>query len=68
MLEDAYASLKVGVEGEHQIPFDVNNIKETVVFDCLECYTVNQMDKIFQLEADGKSFTEIKKRFNGKIF
>ncbi len=37
MLKDACASLKAGVEGEHQIPFDVNNIKETVVFDCLEC-------------------------------
>jgi hypothetical protein len=35
MLEQAYESLKEAMEGEKRIPFDVNNIKESVVFDCV---------------------------------
>jgi predicted RNase H-like HicB family nuclease len=33
-LEQAYESLEEVMEGENQIPFDINNIKESVVFDC----------------------------------
>jgi hypothetical protein len=62
MVEKAYESLKDGLTGENNIPFDINNIKESVVFDLIECHTEDEMEKAFDLERkgmDGKEINEV---------
>ncbi|UJR24106.1 hypothetical protein I4U23_027073 [Adineta vaga] len=61
MCDEAYESLQEAVDGEQNIPFDVNNIKDSVVFDCLECENINEMDMIFDSAHEGKTFNDLKK-------
>ncbi len=64
MCDEAYESLQEAVDGEKNIPFDIEHIKESVVFDCLECQTIDQMDMVFDLIHKGKNFDELKKIIN----
>jgi len=60
MVNEAYESLKQAMEIMDEVPFDINNIKESVVFDLVECQTENEMDTAHTLLNKQGSFEEIK--------
>ena len=59
MLDEAYESLKTGVEGEFYIPFGFNNTKKSVRFDCVRCQSLDEIDKYYELAGEGKTFVEM---------
>jgi hypothetical protein len=62
MIEDAYGSLKDAAEViTDPMPFDVNNIKESVVFDRVECHSEYEMDIALTHHKKGTHFEEINK-------
>jgi hypothetical protein len=61
MVEDAYESLEESMEDEDYIPFDIKNIKESVVFDLVECHNVEEMDMALKLQNNKKTYEEINK-------
>ncbi|CAF3856583.1 unnamed protein product [Rotaria sp. Silwood1] len=62
MLEQAYESLEVAMKEEDRIPFDINDIKKSVKFDCVKCSTTDEMDMVYKLNKQGKTFKEIKEQ------
>lgn len=59
MYDEAYDSLTTCVYGENNIPFDVDNIKNSVVFDVIKCDTGEEMDMAHDMRRKGKSSSEI---------
>jgi len=61
MVDDAYESLEECIEDKINIPFDIKKIKESVQFDLVECYNVDEMDKAYKLRRNGITGEEINK-------
>jgi predicted RNase H-like HicB family nuclease len=59
MYDQAYEVLEEAMVGETYIPFDVNNMKESVIFDCVECKSLDEMDLVFDLASSGNNINEV---------
>jgi hypothetical protein len=59
MYDEAYESLKAVANCKDNVPFDINNIKESVVFDLVKCYTTDEFDMALSLKDEKKTYTEI---------
>lgn len=61
MLDEAYEALEESIQDEGHIPFDIKNIKKSVVFDLVECHTEDETLKALSLRRKVKNFEEINK-------
>ena len=61
IIDNAYESLEEFIEDEDYVPFDRTNIKESVVFDVIECHTIEEMDRAMALRRTGTNYEEINK-------
>ncbi|CAF4223591.1 unnamed protein product, partial [Adineta steineri] len=52
------------MEDEEQVPFNVNDIENVVVFDIIKCKTEEEMGLAHDLEKAGKGFNEIMEALN----
>ncbi|CAF3737267.1 unnamed protein product [Adineta steineri] len=52
------------MEGEKQVPFNVNDLKNVVVFDIIKCETEEEEDLAYNMEQAGKGFNEIMEALN----
>lgn len=59
MYEKAYESLQHAVEGEDDVPFDINNIKKSVAFDFVECHNMDEAEAALEFKEKGKNFEEL---------
>jgi len=59
MHADCFISLEVAVEGCTDIPFSINNIKESVAFDFLQCYDEDELDKAHNMRKTGSTLQAI---------
>lgn len=64
MFNQCYESLAMSVESADHVPFDVNHIKSSVVFDEIKCKKHKQMNNAYAMEKAGKSFAEIIEAIN----
>ena len=60
MVDDAYELLEDGMKDEKNIPFDIKNIKDSVVFDLVECRNVNEMETALEYQDQGISYEKLK--------
>ena len=60
MYDEAYESLQECAVSEDYLPFDTNNVKESVVFDLVKCHTLDEWEKASKLNSEGKPYEEIK--------
>ena len=56
-----YETLIDYVKTKENVPFNTNNIRESVMFDLFECKTIDEMDEVIDMAYDGKTFNEIEK-------
>ncbi len=59
MYNDCYESLTMCMKDEDNVPFNVNDMKNSVVFDEIKCETDEEMDKTCEMKHAGKNFSEI---------
>ena len=60
MVDQVYESLKDCIEGESDIPFDIENTKESIVFDTVECSAIDS-------KRQGTGCKDINKAIYSKI-
>ncbi len=60
MKDQAYDFLEEHLEDEKDLPFDIKNIKESVVFDLVECLTPEEQLAAFDLRKHGATYEKIK--------
>jgi hypothetical protein len=60
MKDQAYDFLEEHLEDEKDLPFDIKNIKESVVFDLVECLTPEEQLAALDLRRNGATYEEIK--------
>ena len=61
IIDNAYESLEEFIEDEDYVPFDRTNIKESVMFDVVQCYTMEELDRAIDLQHEGTNYEDIKK-------
>ncbi|CAF1095318.1 unnamed protein product [Adineta ricciae] len=59
MVDEAYESLEENVRTEINVPFNTENIKESVAFDLVECYNEEEMNVAFEYRRQGRSCEDI---------
>lgn len=60
-IECGYESLESFIADESAAPFDRKNIKGSVVFDIVECYTMEELDEANKLHYQGANYHDISK-------
>ncbi|CAF0720481.1 unnamed protein product [Adineta steineri] len=64
LVKECYESFTMCMEDEEQVPFNVNDIENVVVFDIIKCKTEEEMGLAHDLEKAGKGFNEIMEALN----
>ena len=59
IVDNAYESLEECMADQDPIPFSIKNIKESVVFDIVECLNDEEFDRALDLQSEGRSCEEI---------
>jgi hypothetical protein len=61
MIDEAYDIFEGYMEDEDQVPFRIKNIKESVVFDLVECLNEEEQLTALDMRTIGTSYQEINK-------
>ncbi|UJR30090.1 hypothetical protein I4U23_017631 [Adineta vaga] len=61
MINEAYESLEENVKTETFVPFDTENIKNSVVFDLVECHSIEELEIARKHQYRQTSYEDIKK-------
>ncbi|CAF0731709.1 unnamed protein product [Adineta steineri] len=64
LLKQCYESFTLCMEGQKQVPFNVNDLENVVIFDIIECKTEEEEDLASDMEKAGKGFEEIIEALN----
>lgn len=65
MHSHCYETFIEGMQIKEDPPFNIMEIKDLVVFDFLECKTIDEMDKADEMEEAGIAYNEIEKAIIG---
>ncbi|CAF3607008.1 unnamed protein product [Rotaria sp. Silwood1] len=61
IIDEAYESLEEAMKSEKNIPYDINNIRNLIKFDLVECYNEKEMEKALECQEQQMSCEEIDK-------
>ncbi|CAF1260724.1 unnamed protein product [Rotaria sordida] len=59
LLNECYVTLIEAIEDPNNVPFDMNSIKESVIFDCIQCQSDEEIEKAHSMKQDGATFENI---------
>lgn len=59
IIENGYESLELLIEDINSVPFDRTDIKGSVVFDLIQCHTMEEMDEAMNLQRQGTNYQDI---------
>ncbi|CAF1350446.1 unnamed protein product [Rotaria sordida] len=59
LLDECYVTLIEAIEDINNVPFDINNIKESVIFDCIQCQSDEEIEKAHSMKQNGYTFEKI---------
>ena len=69
IIANAYVSLGECFEDENSVPFDIKTIKESIVFDNVECYTTEELNIAISIDnMKEEMITLLRKLFNSQKF
>jgi hypothetical protein len=64
MYNQCYESLRMCMEDENKVPFNVDDMKNSVVFDEIKCETDEETDIAHDMQDAGQGFAEIFEAIN----
>ena len=59
MIDEAYDHLEEHLEDEKDLPFDIKNLKESVVFDLVQCLNAEEQWAALRLKRNGATSEDI---------
>lgn len=65
ILDECYTTLMEFAEDKYNFPFNINNIHQSVVFDCVQCLSDDEFEKAHDMERAGSNFQDILKAIQG---
>ncbi|CAF1682304.1 unnamed protein product [Rotaria magnacalcarata] len=59
LLDECYITLIEAIEDINNVPFDISNMKESVIFDCIQCHSDEEIDRAHSMKQDEYTFKDI---------
>ncbi|CAF3345298.1 unnamed protein product [Rotaria socialis] len=57
--DECYVTLVEAIEDIDNIPFEINNVRELAVFDCVKCQNDEEIDQAHSMHQAGFTFQNI---------